>query len=556
LRGRSLLLVLDNFEQVVEAAPAIAELLDGSSGVSILTTSRIPLRVRGEHVLEVPPLGAAEAVELFVQVGRAMVPELEPDPVVARICDRLDGLPLAVELAAARSSVLSPPELLARLEHGLDVLASPRRDVDERQRTLRATIAWSCDLLGSEARSLFERLAVFAGGWSLDAAEAVCLGMVNTVAELVEHNLVRRDGDRFTMLDTIHRYGKELLAAHGEEDELRRRHAEYFAAFAEEAAPHLRGPDQTEWFARLREEAENVRAAVAWADATGERELQLRIAGASWQYWIGLSGRDEWRDWLEHALAEVDDPKLRLLALRPLSWLALGAGDHDRAETLAQERLDVGQRLEVPHDIAGGYSVLSVVAEARGELGRARELGEAAVAIDRANDDESLVAHLSNLAGLLLRIGDADGARTLFEESRDLARKRGDEFLACSVQLAIAGLELREGNGAEALALARKSLPGVLAGGDARSTWFALESLGAALVEVGRFADGAALLAAAEQIRTATGEERSRDGTELRDRALARAAEDLGEEVFAAACTEGGSLDVNGAAELALAAGD
>ncbi len=210
----------------------------------------------------------------------------------------------------------------------------------------------------------------------------------------------------------------------------------------------------------------------------------------------------------------------------------------------------------MPHDIAGGYSVLSVVAEACGELGRARELAEAAVAIDRANDDESLVAHLSNLAGLLLRIGDAAGARTLFEESRDLARKRGDEFLACSVQLDIAGLELREGNGAEALALARKSLPGVLARGDARSTWFALESLGVALVEVGRFADGAALLAAAEQIRAGTGEERSRDGAELRDLALARAAEDLGEEALAAACAEGRSLDADGAAELALAAAD
>jgi tetratricopeptide (TPR) repeat protein len=481
-----------------------------------------------------------------------MVPVLEPDPIVARICEGLDGLPLAVELAAARSRVLSPPELLARLEHGLEVLASPRRDVDARQQTLRATLAWSCDLLGSEARSLFERLAVFAGGWSLDAAETVCLGTVETLAELVEHNLVRRDGNRFTMLDTIHRYGEELLRANGEGDELRRRHAEHFAALAEKAAPHLRGPEQAEWFARLREEAENVRAAVAWADETGERELQLRIAGAAWQYWIGLSGRDEWREWLEHALAEVDDPNLRLLALRPLSWLALGAGDHDRAETLAHERLDIGQRLEIPYDIAGGYSVLSIVAEAHGKLEQARELAEAAVAIDRANDDESLVAHISNLAGLLVRIGDADGARTLFEESRDLARTRGDEFLACSVQFAIAGVELREGHGAEALALMREGLPGVLAGGDAQSTWFALESLGAALVEVGRFADGASLLTAAEEIRAATGAERR--GAELRDRALARAAEELGEEAFAAACADGRGLGVDGAVELALAA--
>jgi DNA-binding transcriptional LysR family regulator/predicted ATPase len=554
LSNRSILLVLDNFEQVLDAAPEIAGLVEKSFGLAALVTSRVSLGVRGERVVTIPPLRLDDAALLFVELASATRPGLERDRVIERICERLDGLPLAIELAAARCNVLSPEDVLARLEHGLGILSSGRRDVDARQRTLRATIQWSCDLLTADAGAMFARLSVFAGGWAVDAAERICRGTIDTLGELVEHNLVRRDDDRFTMLDTIQRHASEMLEARGEAEEVRRRHAEYFAALAEEAEPRLKGPDQAEWIARLRAEAENVRAAVAWANAAGERELQLRIAGASWQFWMGLSGREEWREWLEQGLADVEDQRLRLLALAPLSWFALNAGEHERAQVLAEERIRLGRSTGIDQHVAGGNSVLAELAARAGDFPRARELAAVAVELDRKVGDRAvLAAHLLNLAGLFVRGGEYESARPLLEESGELARQDDNKFLSSSVAYSLAELALRERNGAEALALARTSLRGSVELGDPAAVWITLELTAAAEVEAGRPETGASLLAAADELRASNGDERTPDLAELQERAIRRAEEALGDEGFSAAFDRGRSLNADDAVDLALA---
>jgi predicted ATPase/DNA-binding transcriptional LysR family regulator len=554
LRDASLLLVLDNFEQVIGAAAQVERVVEEARGVRVLVTSRAPLRIERERVVEVPPLGHADAVLLFLREGRKARPTLKPDDAIPKICARLDGLPLAIELAAARSNVFAPAELLDQLDRSLDVLTSSRRDVDARHQTLRATIEWSYELLSEEARRLFASLSVFADGWTLDAIERVCLAAPESLAELVEHNLVQRGETRFTMLATIQSYAAELLAGSGEADETRRRQAEYFAALAEEAEPHLAGPEQAGWLARLREEAENVRAAVAWADETQQRELQLRIAGASWRFWLGLSGRDQWMTWLQHALVDVEEPSLRLRALAPLSWLTFDQGDYAGSEILAQERLTLGLAQGDDRHVAGGYSLLSEIAARRGDVARAVELGRQAVDVDRRAGIETGVAvHLHNLGGILLRSGDLAGAKALLEESRAIGESIGDDLHVASTVFALAMIDLREGDGEAALARAIEALPTVMKRGDSLAVSSALDLAGAALIAVDRVADGASTIAAAEELRRSVGHERTADLEEVCEEAIALARHALGDEGFRAALNAGTQLSPDQAAELVLA---
>ncbi|HET8757311.1 MAG TPA: BTAD domain-containing putative transcriptional regulator, partial [Solirubrobacteraceae bacterium] len=254
--GRELLLVADNLEHVVDVAPQLAGLLAASPRSKLVTTSRAPLRVAGEHELPVPPLAGDAARELFLTRARAVNPGLElaaqDAAAVERICARLDGLPLAIELAAARSKVLSPPAILDRLEQRLDLLTAGPRDAPARQRTLRAAIAWSYDLLDDETRALFTELGVFVGGWTLETAEAVAgPNALDGIAALLDQSLVTRSGERYAMFESIRAYALEQLAAAGGLDGARRRHARAFAALTEEAESGIRGPAQASWFARL-----------------------------------------------------------------------------------------------------------------------------------------------------------------------------------------------------------------------------------------------------------------------------------------------------------------
>ena len=323
---------------MVDAAPELSELLAASPGSKLVATSRAPLRLAGEHELPVPPLAGEPARELFVARARAVDPRLalsaEDAECVDRICERLDGLPLAIELAAARSKVLSPPAILDRLERQLDLLTAGPRDAPARQRTLRAAIGWSYDLLEEEARTLFAELGVFVGGWTLETAEAVTgPDALDGIAALVDQSLVTRDGDRFAMFESIRAFALEQLGAAGGLDDARRRHARAFAALTEEAEDGIKGPAQAEWFRRLDADAENLRAATSWALADGDTDTALRLAGGLFRFWAARGALTERRGLLATALAAgAGSPRPRVNALHAAGVMAAEAGDFDVAE--------------------------------------------------------------------------------------------------------------------------------------------------------------------------------------------------------------------------------
>jgi predicted ATPase len=406
LQDRELLLLLDNCEQVAAAAPEAAALLSACPRLRVLATSRAALRVRGEQEFAVPPLALPDAaqamdpaelagvpaVALFVQRVQALRPDfvLTPQdaPAVAAICARLDGLPLALELAAARVKLLPPAALLARLDRRLEVLTGGARDLPERQRTLRATLDWSYDLLDAGAQALFRRLAVFAGGCGLEAAQAVGSAgaspavsgdVLEELGILVDQSLLRldepADGEpRLSMLETIRAYGLERLAASGEEAQVWRCHATYYLALAEQAEPALLGPEQVTWLARLERERDNLRAALSWAWESGETEVGLRIAGALWRFWHLHGYVSEGRGWLD-ALLERDAAEgnrapqaVRAKALRSAGGLAFFQGDYARAEVHYDDARRLYEILGDEENRAGALHNLGIVASARAAL--------------------------------------------------------------------------------------------------------------------------------------------------------------------------------------------
>jgi predicted ATPase len=300
-----------------------------------------------------------EAVALFVERARAVRPDFsitnESAPAVAEICVRLDGLPLAIELAAARVTMLPPRAMLQRLGSRLKLLTGGARDLPERQRTLRATIEWSHALLDEGEQLLFGRLAVFSGGRTLQAIEAICdaegdlpMDAFEGVSSLLDKSLLRQeegpDGEpRFVMLETVHEFAREMLEQSGEADEIKRVHAQYFLTLAEEAYPELKGANQLEWLKRLEAEHDNTRAALSWALERKEVEVALRLGGALWEFWSMRGYQSEGRRWLEEALA-IDgrgSPELRAMALAGVGNLAEDQGDYDRAQEACEEGLEL-----------------------------------------------------------------------------------------------------------------------------------------------------------------------------------------------------------------------
>jgi len=428
LRDKQLLLVLDNVEQVIAAAPFVARLLDACPRLTVLATIRVPLRLRGEQELRVPPLAlsapptpgrpptAADlahvaAVQFFVERARAARPAFvltdEDAPAIAAICRQLDGLPLAIELAAARLTVLPPAALLARLRKRLLLLTGGARDLPARQQTMRDAIAWSYDLLESDEQTLFRRLAVFAGGCTLETAEAICTGVgtndptvdvLDGVAMLVDASLLQaveqQDGEpRFRILETIREYGLERLAASADKEVIPRRYADYFMRAAEEAAPRLLSGERPAWQERLGGEYDNLRAALWWCrEDTSLAEVGLRLAGALAVFWYFRRDMSEGRGWLETMLAQaslVTDALTRARALYGAGLLALFQGDI----AVAQARLAAGLPL-------------------------ARDGG-----------DKQRAGHILALQGLVaLTRDDPTDARTVCDESAALLREVGDTW--------------------------------------------------------------------------------------------------------------------------------
>ncbi|HET9324219.1 MAG TPA: tetratricopeptide repeat protein [Gaiellaceae bacterium] len=459
---RTQLLVLDNLEQIIEGASEVARLLVAGPGLAVLSTSREPLRIAGEREFRLRPLAEAPAVELFRQRAVATRYDFEADyRLLAAICARLDNLPLAIELAAARIKVLSPEELLQRLDRRLPVLTGARRDAPERQQTLRSTIEWSYDLLTPGERRLFASLAVFRGGWTVAAAEAVCGADLDTLTSLVDKNLIREDGARFRMLETIREVARERLEAEPDAPDLRRRHAEYFAALAETAAPHLRGPGR-EWLDRIEAEHENFSAVLAWSLDAGEFELGLRVADSLRGFWQVRSHHREGARWLEQALrtgSRSVTPTTRAAGLNVLGNLLFFEQDFGRAATILEDSLELYRALDDPPRVLDVLNSLGNATWALGDEKRTERIRDEALALARQLGDEYGVARTLHYIGEESRdAGAPDRARRAFEESLETMRGLGDQSFVVASLHGLGDLELDAGDYEAAQGRYRESL--------------------------------------------------------------------------------------------------
>lgn len=415
---KAMLLLLDNFEQVVEAAPGVSDLLASCPKLQLLVTSREPLHVSGEQEYAVAPLAHEEGVDLFLVRARAVVADFEADDAVSEICRRLDELPLALELAAARVKALSTRQILERLEQRLPLLTGGGRDVPERQRTLRATIEWSYGLLDDLEQQLFARLGVFRGGCTLEAAEAVADAHLDTLQSLVDKSLLRRTGDRYWMLETIREFAAELT-----DEDSRRRHAAYFLDLAEAAEPHLPAYER-EWIDRLDHEHDNMRAALDWFEVAPESELLQRLGGALARFWLMRGHAREGGQRLERALQMDDSPSsARLKALNGAAMLGQ-TGAHGRQHATAALTL-----AEALRDRCGAAQAkLALGSAISGEdMSAARDLyADAAELYSELGDEHMLMVAIRSLAWACLELGDVERGRALHEENLQRARTLGN----------------------------------------------------------------------------------------------------------------------------------
>jgi predicted ATPase len=425
-----LLIVLDNFEHLLDAAAGVADTIRACRNLTVLVTSREPLHVDGEWEVAVDPLREREAVDLFVQRALAVSSDFAANGEVAEICRRLDCLPLAIELAAARVKALSPSMLLERLEQRLPLLAGGSRSAPDRQRTLSATIAWSHDLLPSSEQGLFARLAVFAGGCTLGAAEAICGADVDAVASLVDKSLLRRTGDRYWMLETIREFAAARLDELADAPSLRDRHAAWYVELAERARPELRAREARRWLERLDSEHANLRAALEHLLESGSADEALRLSGAIWPYWQTRGHWTEGRRYLSAAVAlGVDLEAERLVnSLWGGSILAQWQGDVDEGEQLASRILEISKTaVEQEHVYSVAIHLLAIAASRRGDHDRARALLEESLEIGRRGGEQWLLSiALNNLGNQYMGEGDYERAIGLFEESLAIGEARGD----------------------------------------------------------------------------------------------------------------------------------
>ena len=404
---------------MIDVAVDLGRLLVGCPNLTIIVTSRQLLRVEGEVGYRIPPLAPDDGVALFCARSG-----LEPSDDIAALCAGLDDLPLAIELAAARTTVLTPARILDRIGERLDLFRGAR-DSDPRQRTLRATIEWSYELLSPAEQVLFRRLGVFASGFRLEAAELIADAELDTLQSLVEQSLVESSADRYRMLETIREHAIEQLDASGEGVEIRARHARWVADFVERAEPELDGADQEAWLARLAEEHDEIRAALGY----GRDALVLRIAGACATFWWIQGHWTEGRRWLDLALsqAQPQDDHLRAKALEGTAHLAMRQLDIDHARGPAAESLAIRQGMGDESGIARSLRILGLIASVEGDTAAFRRYTEeSAVFARRSSDGWALSMALNNL-GYIALANDPIQAAGLFEEALGLARRRGDQ---------------------------------------------------------------------------------------------------------------------------------
>lgn len=532
LRRRVALLVLDNCEHLRAAcAELIGAILTPDSPASVLATSREPLGVAGERVWLVPLLSlpapgasigqqrAAEAVRLFVERARAVAPPFALSErnaaAVAQICRRLEGLPLAIELAAARVAVLAPQQIAARLDNSMGLLTRGSPASDARHRMLRAAIDWSYDLLSADEQALFCRLAVFAAGFDLEAVEAVCAGegliagdLLDLLARLVEQSLLvaTEQGEqmRYRLLEPVRHYAVERLEAGGNAEGWRERHAAYYLALAERAEPELRGPDQDAWLDRLERDHDNLRAALDWCAATARVVTGLRLCSAMYRFWLARGHFGEGQGWLQRFLPLADAtaaPELHSRALNANAGLAAAQSDFAAARLGYEQSLILARRAEDDALIAETLSGLGVTCWELGDNPAAQQALEQAVQLSReAGPRQTLASALSNLALVYQYRGEVAQARAYYEEALELSLELGHLAGEATIRFNLAALAKHGGDQLwarlhyqEALAIYRRI-------GDRARVADVLASQGQLLADLGEFAAAAQAFAEAEQI--------------------------------------------------------
>jgi predicted ATPase/DNA-binding XRE family transcriptional regulator len=593
LHDKHLLLVLDNFEQLVEAAVVVADLLAACPKLKVLATSREPLHLRAEREYPVGPLATPDlhalpqlndlarvpAVDLLVRRAEAVDHEFALTDAnaraVAEIAIRLDGLPLAIELAATRLRVLTPAALLDRLERRLPLLTGGARDLPARQQAIRVTLDWSHDLLSQPEQILFRRLSVFAGGLTVEAAEHVAAPLISgqpvpgpspiqtldLLAGLVEKSLLRAvanggDERRFGMLETIREYGLERLEAAGEEREVRRRHQVWCLELAERAEPQLIGSEQNRWFARLGTEHDNLRAAMRWTIAEGDVEGAMRFGGALYRFWATLGHYDEGRSWLDQALALDGDARTvhRGNALIGLGVMAYFQGKYGLATAAWDEALAMFRELRHTAGVAYCYGNLGLVADAEGDYTRATASYETALALFRQLNDRTYISFMLHNLGLIAYFQEAfDRADSLLGEALAVARELGIENSVVMALGNLALVALARGNVDRAASLQREAL--TRGRHLSNRPWLArgIEHFALIAAATGEAARAARLFGAAGAVRERFGAAIALHDQEMNERYMAMARRTIGDDAFAAAWATGAAMTLDEAVTYALA---
>jgi predicted ATPase len=521
LQEKYLLLILDNFEQIVETASYVADLLSRCPRLSVLVTSRIPLRLRAEHILQLAPLPLIDAVTLFQERALAIRPDgVYSSPEVAAICERLDRLPLAIELAAMHVKTLSLPELYDRLTHRLKILRDGARDLPARQQTMEEAIAWSYELLTETQQQCFRALGIFVGGWTLEAAETICPydeekapgEMILILAALVDTSLVQVDipvdgTARFGMFELIREYALQRLRAAGEEEACRQRHAVYYAHLSESARSQV--PTQRARAASLLRDIPNIRAAIQWAEEQQEVALGLQLVRSSWGGWFSQVHISEAEDMLERMLAlswqsEKQNVPFgsRAIALYAFGQSLLRRGKSQRAEVVAREALELAQRSGDHCGISAALATLGQIAQMDGNL-------DEAVTLLIKSDEHARIGGFPDLRGITLRNlaelarmqGDLDRAIMLYEEALDVVRAQGMTFGVALIMTLLGHLARQQENYAQAKARYCEGLTLLSAFDSPTYTAWCLEGFAAALNAERQYAQAARLCAAAMTMR-------------------------------------------------------